>query len=41
MTQRSRITRPAQMIHGGGGADAPADREIRYKPYNADRENKN
>lgn len=41
MTGRGRISRPAQMLHGGGGANTPSDREIRYQPYCAERENKN
>ncbi len=41
MNNQKRINRPAQMLHGGGGANTPADREIRYTPYNVDRENKN
>lgn len=41
MNRRRRITRPGQTVHGGGGANTPADREIRYTPYNVERENKN
>lgn len=40
-SSQKRITRPAQLLHGGGGANTPSDHEIRYQPYNPERENKN
>ncbi len=36
-----RIKRPASLLHGSGGADTPADREVRYRPYDCERENRN
>ncbi len=40
MMQKDRIPRPTTLFHGGGGENTPADREIRYKPVNAEREQK-
>ena len=36
----SRILRPALLLHGGGGENTPADKEIRFRPYNPAREEK-
>ncbi|MDO4573514.1 MAG: hypothetical protein Q4C13_09095 [Clostridia bacterium] len=40
MDKTGRIDRPAPVIFGGGGENTPADREIRYRPYDAAREEK-
>lgn len=37
----ARIQRPTLLLHGGGGANTPADRETRYAPYDNSRENRN
>ena len=38
MTLPERINRPTVLLHGGGGENTPADREVRYKPYDSARE---
>ena len=41
MNSPKRIQRPELLLHGGGGANTPADRETRYLAYDSARENKN
>lgn len=41
MNARARIKRPALLLHGGGGENTPADREVRYTAYDSSRESKN
>ncbi len=41
MKARARIKRPNLLLHGAGGANTPADREIRYQAYDNSREQKN
>ena len=40
MSIRERIKRPVTLSHGGGGENTPADRETRYRTYDATREEK-
>lgn len=39
--KKHRITRPALLFHGEGGGNTPADREVRFRPYDPAREEKN
>ena len=40
MDEPNRIDRPMPALFGGGGANTPADREVRFHPYDATREEK-
>ncbi len=40
MSKANRIDRPVPTFCGGGGENTPADREIRYQPYDVTREEK-
>lgn len=40
MISGDRINRPVLLLHGGGGENTPADHEIRFRPYDPNRETK-